>query len=620
MIVYSATRAEFIEAVLYNRIADQVKEIYVTRLGRNPAKSEVRSWRNSFQYMKNVLTVSNLPDDAGVAIEYQIPPTSKRIDFLLSGLNESGRDALVVVELKQWDLVKPTQKDAVVKTILGGSLVETTHPSFQAWTYQRLIQDFNVVVQEGDITLNACAFLHNCSDGSVLNDDFYRDHTQRAPVFLKDDVGGLAKFFQKHVHEGDRTNLLDRIEKSPIKPSKNLADHLSNLLQGNDEFVMIDDQKVVYESVLSAAEKSQSKKKQVVLIEGGPGTGKSVVAVNLLVELINRDLHTQYVTRNSAPREVYQSKLVGTLKKTHIANLFKGSGSFIHSTKDSIDCLLVDEAHRLTARSGMFKAGENQVAEIINSSKCSAFFLDEDQRVHIDDIGDREVIRSYAAKAGAELVELKLESQFRCNGSDGYIAWLDHALGIRSTANQSLDGIDYDFQVVDSPNELNELIKKKDSKGSGSRLLAGYCWDWEGKKDPNIKDVVIPEHNFAMRWNLSKDGMLWILEPDSISEIGCIHTCQGLEMEYAGVIIGRDFMVKKGRIVTDVEERSKQDYSVRGIKTMRKEDPKRAKEVADSIIKNTYRTLMSRGQKGCYVFCVDKETNEYFKRAIRGNY
>jgi hypothetical protein len=350
-------------------------------------------------------------------------------------------------------------------------------------------------------------------------------------------------------------------------------------------------------------------------VEGGPGTGKSVVAINLLVELTRRGLLAHYVTRNAAPRAVYESKLTGTFTKTHITNLFKGSGSYTESPPDSMDVLIVDEAHRLNEKSGLYQnLGENQIKELVSTPLLAVFFIDEDQRVTLKDIGEKAAIRHWAQQCGAKVDELVLESQFRCNGADGYLAWVDSTLQISRTANETLEGITYDVRVCDSPNELRDLIVERNRVSNKARLVAGYCWDWKGKKNPEIYDVVIPEHGFAMRWNLDTDGSLWIVKPDSVKEVGCIHTCQGLELDYVGVIVGRDFMIRAGRAVTDATERSSQDRSIHGYRKMLKEDPARAGSLADRIIKNTYRTLMTRGQKGCYIYCVDPETNEYFKR------
>lgn len=620
MLVYTADKASFIEHVTRNEIETRILEGFKQAGRGRVSSSEVRSWRNSLQYMRNVLDDNVIPDNAGVALEYRIPQTSKRIDFILTGRGRAPdrQQTAVIVELKQWEEVLCTDKDGIVQTYLGKALREVAHPSYQAWAYASLITDFNEAVQEDDIAIRACAYLHN-SVSPELNLPFYSEYTERAPVFLKNDVEKLQRFIRQYVRYGDNCGTIYRIENGRIRPSKSLADHLASLLDGNQEFVMIDNQKLVYETALQDAEQAAIHGKQVLIVEGGPGTGKSVVAVNLLVELTKRGNVVQYVTRNAAPRDVYASRLAGTMRKTRINNLFKGSGIYTETETDAFDTLIVDEAHRLNEKSGMFRnKGENQVKEIINAAKSSVFFIDEAQQISLQDIGTAEEIEFWANEAGACITRMELQSQFRCSGSDGYLAWLDHILQIRATANDDLRDIDYDFRVIENPAVLREKIVRRNLSNNKSRLVAGYCWDWISKRDPEAFDITFDEHRFAMQWNLNKDGNLWILQDNSVEEIGCIHTCQGLELDYVGVIIGPDLVVREGEIKTNGLARSRNDSTIRGYKKMLREDPEKAKQRADQIIKNTYRTLMTRGMKGCYVWSVDEETNEYFRTALRG--
>ncbi len=211
---------------------------------------------------------------------------------------------------------------------------------------------------------------------------------------------------------------------------------------------------------------------------------------------------------------------------------------------------------------------------------------------------------------------MELPSQFRCNGSDGYLAWLDHLLQIRTTANESLAGIDYDFRVCDSPTEMRDLILELDQGPDRARLVAGYCWDWISKQDTQRYDIAFPQHGFAMQWNLADDGQLWLLKEGSVNQIGCIHTCQGLELGYVGVIIGPDLVIRNGRWQTIPEARSRNDSSIKGYKKLQKHDPLEAARRARGIIKNTYRTLMTRGQKGCFVWASDLETNLWLKARL----
>lgn len=618
MIVYSSTKAQFQEDVMTNDIGNIIYGAYKDATGKKTGKSEINSWINSLQYMDRVLTDDDIPSDAGVAIEYHIPQTSKRIDFILTGTDEQDRESAILIELKQWQHAILTTKDAIVRTRFQYGETERLHPSYQAWSYKRLLEDFNQTVQEEKIQLYPCAYLHNYEQDDVITNEFYGEYIQKAPLFLKSDALKLREFIKTNVKYGDKKQIMYRIDHGKIRPSKNLADQLVSMLQGNEEFVMIDDQKVVYETTIKHAKESSAKKKNVLIVEGGPGTGKSVVAINLLVELTKRELVAQYVTRNSAPRLVYEAMLTNSFKKSHISNMFNGSGSYHSITANSFDCLIVDEAHRLNAKSGMYShLGENQIKEIISASKFSVFFIDEDQKVTLKDIGDKETIRSWAKKLKAKVAELKLESQFRCNGSEGYLAWLDNTLQIRETANDTLKANDYDFRIVDSPTELHNIIREKNKEKNKARLVAGYCWKWISKRNPQLKDIVID--GYKATWNLDTDGQAWIIKPDSVSEVGCIHTCQGLELDYVGVIVGPDLIVRNGKIITQPQERASTDRSIHTWKTLIKKEPKVTKERLDAIIKNTYRTLMTRGQRGCYVYFVDDETRQFFEQYMEAS-
>ena len=619
MIIYLENKTTFREDVFANRIEERVRERLKAIAGKSVSDSELNSWKNSLRYMDAIVEDADIPNDTGIAIEFNIPSTSKRIDFILTGKQADGTRTAVIVELKQWTEASTTEKDAIVNTVLGGGLRDTNHPSYQAWSYATLIEDYNETVRNEPIILQPCAYLHNCESGSAINDPRYSAHTAKAPAFLKHDSQRLRDFIKTHVKYGDSGEAMYLIRDGKIRPSKNLADHLSSLLQGNQEFCLIDDQKVVYETAKLLAEISTADKKNVLIVNGGPGTGKSVVAINLLVELTNRQMAAHYITKNSAPREVYQSKLSGTFTKTRISNLFKGSGAYTETPANTFQALIVDEAHRLNEKSGMFSnLGENQVKEIINASTFSVFFLDEDQRIHWKDIGDNSQIKHWAEDIGASITELELKSQFRCNGSDGFLAWIDHTLGIRETANTTMEGINYEFQVCDSASKLRDLIYERNRINNKARMVAGYTKKWISKKDPTAYDFDYPDEDFKARWNLSQDGMLWILKESSVHEVGCIHTCQGLEVDYIGVIFGEDFLIRDGKIVTDAGKRYHGDRSISGYKKALKTNRRETLKKADEIIRNTYRTLMTRGQKGCYVYSPDPETNAYLKKAAQG--
>jgi DUF2075 family protein len=616
MIVYQESCETFMADVQDSRIDLQILGQFKAKLNRSTSPSEIQSWSNSMQYMKNVLEVAQVPRDAMVTIECQIPQTSKRIDFILTGLDEKKQSNAVIIELKQWSEAESTTKDAVVRTFVGGGTREVSHPSYQAWSYADLLTNFNRSVEENQIQLSPCAFLHNCEDRTALTLPFYQTHINKAPIFFKRDVRLLADFIRKFVKYGDSQNIMEMIENGEIRPSKALADSVVGLLNGNQEFTLIDDQKIVFETALQLVDRAiTEKKKQVLIVEGGPGTGKSVVAINLLARLTGNQKLVHYVSKNSAPRSVYAEKLKGYRTKSSIDNLFKGSGQYHGERPNQFACLLVDEAHRLNEKSGLFSnLGENQILEIIQSAWCSVFFVDENQRVTLKDIGSKASIREWAQKQGAMIHEMALESQFRCGGSDGYLAWLDQVLQIRDTANTDLNDVGYEFGVCHSATELrNLMVEKNNQPRTKARLVAGYCWKWNSKTDASAYDIVFPAEDFQMQWNLASDSSLWIMKEESINQIGCIHTCQGLEIDYVGVIIGPDLLIRDGKVVTDPSKRASSDKSVFGWKKLMKEDPLRAAAELDLIIKNTYRTLMTRGMKGCYIFSDDEETRDWFR-------
>lgn len=620
MIVYEGLKRDFLHSVESDTIALEIEQSILTKMGKHTVENEFLSWDNSMQYMYKVMNDPEIPSDAGVAIEYNIPQTAKRVDFMISGYDVCGNPGMVIVELKQWStLEKVVNTEALVETYTGGAMRKVVHPSYQAWSYAQLITDYNAAVQDKHVKLVPCAFLHNYirKDNDPLDDEQYEAYVSEAPAFTKGQVSDLRNFIKKCVKTGDKKEILYMIDHGAIRPSKSLQNAIASMIEGNEEFIMIDEQRVVYEEIIKLSMQCQKDhKKRTVICKGGPGTGKSVIAVRLLAELTQRDQFVQYVSKNSAPRQVYAAKLKGKFKKSSVDNMFKGSGLYTEIGNNMIHTLLVDEAHRLNEKSGLFhNMGENQIKEIIHSAICSVFFIDESQRVTMDDIGSVDEILKWAKEEGSEVTEMELISQFRCNGSNGYLAWLDDLLEIRETANYNLDGLDYEVCLCDSPADVQKIIIEKNKASNRARILAGYCWDWpkENRKDSSFHDIQIGD--FGISWNLD-DGQAFAISENSVNEAGCIHTTQGLEFDYVGVIMGDDIRYKDGHVITDFNKRASTDQSVKGLKTMFKENPDRALERADEIIKNTYRTLMTRGMKGCYIYCTDPGMREYIRKRL----
>lgn len=617
MIIYSGSKADFMVQVEEDTIAYTIRDNILEKMHRKTPDAEFRSWVNSLEYMYKVLNDDGIPRNSGIAIEYNLPNTAKRVDFLVSGYDAKRTANVVIIELKQWEkLNKVEGLDALVETFTGGRERRVVHPSYQAWSYAEMIRDYNEYAQIAGVNLWPCAYLHNYMrvQDDPLDDPIYKDYLDEAPAFAKGDVRKLREFIKRVVETGDDSEILYEIDNGRIKPSKSLQDAIVGMLESNPEFNLIDDQKVVFERIMELSRQCERDgKKRVLIATGGPGTGKTVIAMNLLARLTQEGVFVQYCSKNSAPRTVYAKKLKGHRTKSSIDNMFKGSGAYVEAPRNAVGVVLADEAHRLNEKSGLYgNQGINQIHEIIHAARLSVFFIDECQRVTVKDIGSVGEIKRWAAVNGAEVYEEELTSQFRCNGSDGYLAWLDDVLEIRETANYDIQGIDYDFEVLDSPDEMRQKVIERNQGSNKSRILAGYCWNWPraGRADTNTHEITIGD--FEISWNLD-GGEAFALSPTSINEAGCIHTTQGLEFEYVGVIIGDDLRYEGDHVVTDYTKRAGTDQSIKGLKKMEREDPKHALKLADEIIKNTYRTLMTRGMKGCYVYATDPNLRSYLK-------
>lgn len=614
MILFSCLKKEFIEAINYGVISNRVYYAYKQKMGKKTKLSQIKSWANSLPFMKDILI--DLPDDVGITIEYGIPLTSKMVDVIISGYDENKKPVIILVELKQWEYVYDVRdRDAVVKTLIGSKEINSLHPSYQVLSYKELMQNYNVNIDINKIKIIPLVYLHNYdlrSDDDILNKKF-APYYKKALMFGKNDIDELKSYIHDNIKFGDSLDVMQMIDNSEIKPTKKLLDVIGNVLETKKEFLLLDEQKVIMEEISKYAYMSfTDNKKRVMIIKGGPGTGKSVLAINALGELLSIGLMGAYVSKNMAPRAVYKTMVLNGDKKISINELFKGSGFFFRDKCNKYDFLLIDEAHRLQEKSGLHNnIGENQIKEIINAARLSVFFVDEKQIVTLKDIGRIANIKDWAKFYEALVIEMELNSQFRCNGSDNYLDFIDKLLYNKREKNS----FNFDFQVMDSPHDLRELVIEKNTNNN-ARLVAGFCWIRNGKNADNQDYLDIKIDDFGMSWNL-KHGEPFAIRENAINEIGCIHNVQGLEFDYIGVIIGPDLKYREGKIITDCKERASTEKSLYGLYVLMKKDKTYYQNLADTIIRNTYRVLLTRGIKGCYVYSVDKELQKYLKKIIK---
>ncbi len=613
MIIYRETARQFRDDVDGNRIAQILEDRIAKRIGYHPTQ-EIGAFQNSLRAMESVVRKAELPDDCGILLEYKIPLTSRRIDFVVAGEGENASRNFIVVELKQWQDAEQTVKDGIVKTWLHGGIQETTHPSYQAQTYKILLREYNENVAARSIDLSSCAYLHNYRERNPepLKAATYASIVKDTPLYFTDDSLKLQAFLRQHVGRGKGMDILYDIEAGRIKPSKKLVEHVCGMFKDNPVFTLIDDQKIAYERALELA--ASCDEKAVLIIKGGPGTGKSVVAVNLIRGLLRAGRNAVFVAPNAAFRDVMVTRLAGDHTQRFLRDLFKGSSSFMSFEENAYDVVVVDEAHRLKDESAYQYRGENQIKDILRASRFTVMFIDESQRVRPEDIGTIKAIKTVARSEGAKVFELELEAQFRCSGADGYLNWLDNTLHIRETAN--FDGWDtgeFEFRIFDDPNKLRDAIKARQTAGFDARILAGYAWKWtsekEGNRNGQIEDVVIEEHGFRMPWNSRSARTTWAIDDSGRDQVGCIHTTQGLEFDYVGVIVGGELRFDRETNEFSVDWDSYKDAA--GKKNLRN-DGKRL----SVLVRNIYKVLMSRGMRGCYAYFVDKDVKAYFEERL----
>lgn len=366
-------------------------------------------------------------------------------------------------------------------------------------------------------------------------------------------------------------------------------------------------------AIYLARESHNEKKKTILIVNASTGCGKTTLAANLLVEFIKESYKATFVSPSATSRNIFYSRLKDKYRNDYINNLISASSSFIESDENTYDCLIVDDAQRLKSKSGLFRnLGENQIKEIIRASYFSIFFVDKNQRISFDDIGSIDLIEKYGKEYEADIYYKSIDVLTNLNS---YKLWINSILS--NDRDIKYFNEQYDLKIFENPIELRDAIIEKNNENGKSRLLAGYCWDWktEGRNNSKVFDITIPEYNFEMSWNVvnNKD---WGKDEKSINEVGSVYVVQGKEFDYVGVIIGNDMRYENNEIITDYTKHSKSDSALRGINKKLLQNRENTLKEIDELIRNSYRVLLTRGKKGCYIYCMDKKLEEYLKNKV----
>ncbi len=585
----------------------RLKQRFFDRMLHEPTVSEVHSWENSLPAAVSELIAAGL-NDAEILVEYFLPLTSKRADLLIIGTHpDTELPSVIVWENKQWTVGDISDVEQRIVSVLGRL---NLHPQQQVKQYVEYLTDFNHLAHDGSLIINGLAFLHNATSDEIsrLRSSTLTDLASY-PMFSGDQTGALREFLKSNISGKNSANAADDFILARTKPSKQLLDHVREQIEGNDSFTLLDEQLIAYDVVRQSIEESRrSNKKTVIIVKGGPGTGKSVIATAVISDLAKRGYNVSHATGSRSFTTTLRNK-VGT----RAGNLFRYFNSFMSAQINDLDVLVADEAHRIrTTSNNRFTKRElrtdvRQIDELILAARVPMFLLDEQQTVRPGEIGTVQQIKEAAINLDAQIIEIDLNGQFRSGGSEAYLHWVQSLLGLIGDGPIRWEPDErFNLYICDNPEDMEQWTLKMASQGHSSRMTAGFCWQWSDPVGETLlDDVVIGK--WSKPWNLKPEkrvkdipsASLWASDPKGIGQIGCIYTAQGFEYDYGAVIIGQDMVWRNGSWQTN------SSASADGI-------VKRSDNF-DELVRHTYRVLLTRGLKGCLIYSVDEQTREFIR-------
>ena len=614
MQLYVGTTREFIDDAVQHQLGEKLSQSSYEYFGHVKV-SELQSWQNSLTAMALQISYAKLFDH-GIVVEMELPLSSSRLDCMIFGRDRTGRASALLVELKQWSQVKPSEVEDCIVTFVGGAERDQLHPSMQALTYAQYLADAHQGYDpDSGVAIRPSSFLHNMLpvDARYLRSAKFDELMTQAPLFIGRDAEKFAEAMHLAVGKGDGERVMREALSKPAKPSRKLLQHTAAMIAGEPRYTLLDEQQIAFRAVMGEVRRAGRAKNDhsVIVVKGGPGTGKSVIALNLVGTLSKLGFDVRHATGSKAFTQTLWSVLGNRIKPQ-----FRYFNQFGMSDESGIDVLICDEAHRIRKTSNTWRTARakrterSQIEELVHSAKTSVFFIDEFQSVRPEEIGSARLVHESAITAKARYREVELVSQFRCAGSGSYLEWLDQLLEIRKTGQFALPPDEpFEFEIVDNPTQLDVRIREKLDEGYAARLTAGFCWKWSKPTEAGelIEDIVID--GFRRPWNAQPDAKklaagiprapLWAWTPSGVGQVGCIYTAQGFEFDYVGVIFGKDLVSRDGTWVG--QPSASHDSSIKQKSNTRFLE----------CVKNVYRVLLTRGLKGAFVTFLDDETREF---------
>jgi uncharacterized protein len=611
MELWKGRLTDFVQAAASGAIVgEMIRQFYNFRQFQ-PDSPEVNSWKNSLHAM--AVVVQSQRGDLGVIVEYHLPLSGRRIDVMLVGVNKSGVPHAVIVELKQWSEVRLEDEFALNVTVGG---VEHPHPCQQALDYAEYLEEVHGSFVGEQIVDTPCAYCHNITSpyATVLEDDRFKQLLARSPLFKKNEEQSFSRFIGDRIGFGSGLKAMDHISLGRFKPSKKVLNCLDAVLRDEEQWHLLDSQRKAYNAILAEAKRRSSRQGQsAILIRGGPGTGKTVIAVQLLADALRLGFTAAHSTGGKAFFMALRSKFKGADK------LFIWNMHTKNYPSQGIDLLLVDEAHRIreTSDTHWTRKGQRakcpQTDELMNAAKVTVFFLDEHQYIRPDEIGETDLIRKATARLKLPLKEYDLDTQFRCNGCLEYIQWVDYLLGFGQLPSTPWDD-HYQFEIADKPEDLDSLMEKARMSGETSRIVAGFCWRWSNQLvDGSLADDVVID-GWSRPWNEKANQKKsyrpenhpytkWAETENGYKQVGCIYSVQGFEFDRVGVIWGRDLVWRKETWIAQKNESF--------------DNPVKRSDVMLQLVRNAYRVLLTRGIRGTRLLCLDEETRQHVIETLK---
>jgi len=583
-----------------------------------PSPAEARSWERSLPVLARDLVEAGL-GNVEVLLEHRLPLCSRRVDAIVAGRHPAtGEASYVVVELKQWSGAELYEDDPGLVVVDGLGQEPRLHPLEQVRGYCQYIADFLPGLGGDGEVLSGAAYLHNATEYGIASLRGVPD-SARARLFTGERRAEFMDFLRSKLSaEAAGAPYADAFLGSRVAPSRQLLAVAAAEIRDREQFVLLDEQRVAYNLVLHATEAARAADaKTVVIVTGGPGSGKSVIALSLLGELARQGRTAVHATGSRSFTQTLR-KVAGK-GSGRTQRLFKYFNDFTAAERNGLEVVIADEAHRVRETSaGRFtpaklRSGRPQVDELISAARVPVFLLDEHQVVRPGELGTVEDIEGHARKLGLAVHKISLDDQFRCGGSEAYLQWVRRLLGLAPGGPAPWAGDPaFAVRVADTPQEMEHFLRLKLDEGFGARMAAGFCWPWSSPRPDGslVADVVIGD--WARPWNLRSEravggappSALWATDPAGFGQVGCVYTAQGFEYDWNGVIMGPDLVWRDGGWIARRD--ATRDPDLRSLKKISDHEFGR-------LVRNVYKVLLTRGMIGTVIYSTDPETRAFLR-------